>query len=594
VSVAASRHEPPRFVRWRLLALAQATLSLLLAGGQPAFAQAAGTARTTVTLVHIGDLHGHLMPRPNVRSDATGKTAGGLARMYTRIEEIRGRSPNTLLLNTGDTIQGSAEVLFTRGQAIVDVLDLFKIDNFAPGNWDFVYGPQRFLQLFGPTSGRWGTVSANVYFDGEPYAAQTGALAVAPYQVREIGGVKLGILGLTTRRGPQVVGRAVTKGFRFTSGEEEVPRYVKELRETHKVDAVILLSEQELANNIRMAETYPGIDVILSSDMHEVTRRPVVTKGGTVVAEEGQDGTRLGEIALHFEGKKLTGWDWTGHDIDESIRENATIAAKIAEVRRTFVSGPDFIKHKNPFNGLLLARPIDTIVGETAVALHRSNFSSEAMPAVIEGTSHNFLTDAFRTVSGADIGAIRGFRYGTHVVPGPIRMEDLYHFIAIGPMIAKGTIKGRQLKAQIENSVSGALSPAVKDWTGGWLFNFSGLTARIDPAAPKGTSASEIRIRRAGAADAADLDLDANYTYASYYYAADPTFINVVPATDIQVVKDEAGVPLDGVEVVVRYLASLPGKRADPGPARFTLVRPLPPPAFGNAEIQPLRGVTPK
>ena len=51
---------------------------------------------------------------------------------------------------------------------------------------------------------------------------------------------------------------------------------------------------------------------------------------------------------------------------------------------RSFVSGPAFVKHKNPFNGLLLTRPIDTIVGETAVALHRSNFSNEAMPAVIE------------------------------------------------------------------------------------------------------------------------------------------------------------------------------------------------------------------
>jgi hypothetical protein len=170
-------------------------------------------------------------------------------------------------------------------------------------------------------------------------------------------------------------------------------------------------------------------------------------------------------------------------------------------------------------------------------------------------------------------------------------MEDLYHFIAIGPMIAKGTVKGWQLKSQLESSVEGALSPAVSEWTGGWLFNFSGLTARIDPAAPKGKSASDLRIKRAGSREFAELDLDANYTYASYYYAADPTLINVLPATEIEVVRDETGTPLDGVDVVVRYLASLPGRRADPGPARLTLVRPLPPPAFGNSEIQPLRGV---
>jgi sulfur-oxidizing protein SoxB len=547
----------------------------------------------TITLIHMGDLHGHLVPCPNVRSDATGKTAGGLARMYTRIEEIRRRSQHSLLLNTGDTIQGSAEALFTRGQAIAEVVDEFKIDYFAPGNWDFVYGSERFLELFGGEKARWGAISANLYYDGAPFAGKNGALVIAPYQVRSIAGVKLGILGLTTDRGPQVVSQAVTKGFRFTSGDEEVPRYIKELREKHHVDAIILLSEQGLANNIRMAETYPGIDVILSSDMHEVTRQPIVTSTGTVIVEEGQDGTRLGEVVLRFESRKLAGWNWVGHDIDERIKENAPIATKVAEVRRSFVSGPAFLKHKNPFNGLLLTRPIDTVVGETAVALHRSNFSNEAMPAVIEGTSHDFLADAFREVTGADVGATRGFRFGTHVPPGPIRLEDLYHFIPIGPMIAKGTIKGRQLKNQIENSAEGTLSSVVKDWTGGWLFNYSGLTAKIDPTGSKGNRALEIRVRRSANAEYENLDPEADYTYASYYYAADPNLIGVVPAKEIQIYKDGDGTPLDGVEVVARYLATLPGKRANPGPARFTLVRPLPLPAFGSPEIQPLQGVAP-
>src|SRR5947207_2194726 len=76
-----------------------------------------------ITLIHMGDVHGHLMPRPSVRGETAGKTEGGLARMYTKINEIRTRHPErTLLLNTGDTLQGSAEALFTRGQAMVDVL----------------------------------------------------------------------------------------------------------------------------------------------------------------------------------------------------------------------------------------------------------------------------------------------------------------------------------------------------------------------------------------------------------------------------------------------------------------------------------------
>jgi S-sulfosulfanyl-L-cysteine sulfohydrolase len=83
-----------------------------------------------LTLIHMGDVHVHLTPRPTARGETMGKTEGGLARMYTKINEIRERRTRerTLLINTGDTIQGSAEALFTKGQALVDVLNRFGID----------------------------------------------------------------------------------------------------------------------------------------------------------------------------------------------------------------------------------------------------------------------------------------------------------------------------------------------------------------------------------------------------------------------------------------------------------------------------------
>ena len=545
-----------------------------------------------ITLIHMGDVHGHLVPRPNLRSDGTGRMEGGLARMYALIEDIRNRRKHTLLLNTGDTIQGSAEALFTRGQALVDVINEFRIDAFAPGNWEFVYGTDRFLELFAGDKPRapWGTIAANVYYEGEPYSAKTGQLVLPPFVVREIGGLRVGILGLTTRRGPQVVGTAVTKGFRFTNGDQEVPAYVRILREQLKVDVVVMLSEQELANNVRLAEANPGIDVVLSSDMHEVTREPIVAKTGTWILEEGQDGTRLGELTLSVRDGKVTDRKWTQHTIDDRIRANGRVAARIADVRKTFVSGPAFTRHVNPFNGTRLARPIDTVVGQTRIPLHRSNFSNEGMAAVIEGSSHDFLTDAFRQQAKADVGAIRGFRYGTHVAPGPIRMEDLYHFVAIGPLIARGTIRGQQVKNQIENAAEGSFSPQVQTWTGGWLFNFSGVTMDFDPYAARGARASNIKVRRQGSDAWEPLDLKAAYSYASYYFDRDPKLINVVPATDISVLKDEQGNPLDGVEVVVRYLQSLPDRTANPELNRIRVLKPLPKAQFGNPEVQPLRG----
>ena len=566
-----------------------------LVGAWLLWSSAASAGSGEITLIHMGDVHGHLVPRPNLRSDGSGRMEGGLARMYTLIEDIRKRRKHTLLLNTGDTIQGSAEALFTRGQALVDVVNEFRIDAFAPGNWEFVYGTDRFLELFAGDRPQapWNTIAANLYFDGEPYAPRTGQLVLPPFVVREVGGLRVGIFALTTRRGPQVVGTTVTKGFRFTSGDQEVPAYVRILREQLKVDVVVMLSEQELANNIRLVEATPGVDVVLSSDMHEITRQPIVARTGTLLVEEGQDGTMLGELTLTVRDGKVTDRQWTAHTVDDRARANARIAARIAEVRKTFVSGPSFTRHVNPLNGTRLARPIDTVVGSTRVPLHRSNFAHEGMPAVIEGSSHDFLTDAFRQQAKADIGAIRGFRYGTHVGPGPIRMEDLYHFVAIGPMIARGTIRGQQLKNQIENAAEGSFSPNVQTWSGGWLFNFSGVTMDFDPYAARNARASNIRVRRQGSDAWEPLDLKASYSYASYYYDRDPKLINVVPATDISVLRDEQGNPLDGVEVVVLYLQSLPGRTASPELNRIRLPRPLPMPQFGNPEVQPLRGAIP-
>ena len=405
--------------------------------------------------------------------------------------------------------------------------------------------------------------------------------------------MKIGILGFTTDRGPQVVGRGVTKGVRFTKGDAELKEFVTLLREKEKVALIIMMSELGLSNNIRLAEQTPGVDVILSSDMHEITREPVVTSTKTLIAEVGQDGQVIAELNLTVENGRLENWKWTLHPIDNRIKPNFAIAQLIDDIRKPFLSGADVARQVNPFNGTKLARSIDTVVGRTKVPLHRMNFTTSEPAAVIEGSSHVFLTDAFRNQAAADIAAIRGFRYGTVVRPGPIRLEDLYHFIPIGPLIAKGTIKGKQLKNQIENSIDGSLNPDVSKWTGGWLFNFSGVRVEIDPYATVGERAKNIQVidRRTNAWK--PLDPEADYTYASYYYARDPDLINTVPAQAISVVKDKDGGDLDAVEVVARYLAGLPNRTIAPKTGRLKLLRSLPTANFGSPEIQPWRGVIP-
>lgn len=552
-----------------------------------------------ITMIQMGDVHGHLVPRPNLRSDGNGDVEGGLARMYTRIEQIRKTNKNVLLFNTGDTIQGSAEALYTRGQAMIDVLDHFGIDGMANGNWDFLYGKARFLELFGvgtgngPSGTRYGAVAANVYHTG------TTDLLLPPYFVKVVDGVRIGVLGLSSERAINALGPFATNGISFTADGAELPGYIEKLKNEEKVDLIVLVSEFGLAKNVLLANRNPDIDIVWSSDMHEETPRAVIAESGALVSEAGQDGTQLAQLDFVFrrgnrgnnnQGTgKISRWKYTWHTITSDIRPNLKIAGMVASIRSRFVAGPRLTPHTNPLNGTVLTTPINKVVGETAISLYRGNFSNEPMPGVLEGSSSDFLADVFRDQAGADIGHFRGFRYGTHVRPGPIKLEDLYHYIAVGPQIAKTTITGKQLKNNIEASANGAFNIDLFVWTGGWLNAYGGVRMDIDPYQASGSRVSNIRVKRASTGEWEPLNPDATYTFAGYWYAQDPKVVGGISSTNpVTVVKGPNGETLDGTTVVSNYLRT---SIADPELNRVNLLVPLPAPVYGNPEIQPLLGV---
>lgn len=546
-----------------------------------------------VTFIHMGDLHGHLIPHPNVRSDGNGQSEGGLARIYTLIEDIRRAKPQqTLLVNTGDTLHGGAEALFTQGEAMIKVLNAFRIDAYAPGNWDYVYGANKFLEYFAsqPAKANWQPLISNLYYDNYPGAeTKTGQNVAPPYVIKTVNGLRVGIIGFTSDRGPQAGDPNITKGLKFTSGEAEYEKYAKLLRE-QKVDLVVAISELGLHGNLTLANRIPGVDVILSSDKHEITPKPVLSKNGTLIIEQGMDGQVVGELSVRVKNGRVVDKKYISHRITSQIKADPAIAALIQSVRRPYVAGPQFQPGivKNPFNNALLRYPIDTVIGQTKVPLYRSNFSDEAMPAVIEGSSHDFLTDAFRAMTGAQLGGITGFRYGTTVAQGPIKLEDIYHFMPIGPQIATGELTGAQIKKTLEGAPQGEQG-RVGEWINGWTAGYSGLTADFDPLASQGNRVSNIRV------NGQPMDPNASYTVAGFYYDLVPTLINRVPAKNISVLKDKDGSILDGTDVVKRYVESLPGRTVTPDKLklnRLRLTNPLPKSALGIREMQPLGSVT--
>ncbi len=629
-------------------------LSLAVAGAIPA-AQA-GDGK--VTLIHTGDIHGHLVPRPNVRSDSTGKMEGGVARMYTVIKQIRANAMQnkvntSLLINTGDTVQGSGEALFTRGQAMIDVINLFGIDVDAPGNWDFLYGPARFEETFKGANGNlplanWNALASNLYytsqFDDTAVCAVKGTDPVTgtvrpfkrvlpTYTIKQVGKVKVGILGFTTARAIAAIGPKVTAGYQFTDAKVELPCFINVLRNQEKVDLLVMISELELARDIKLIEANAGVDVVLNSDMHEKTVQPIVIHHAnapdTLLLEEGQDGTMVGELKLKVQYGKVSEWEWTPHVITSDISEDKTIKAKVATVRKPFLKGSFVTGQQVTVGGntTTLLRPVDEIVAYSQIDLHRSNFMNEDMAAVVEGSSHDLITDAMRWAGATDAAAIRGFRYGTHVPAGwPITMEDVYHYIPVAAKLGKSPKAcGFDLKFQAENSTAGVFHPDPTQWQGGWMFGYSNVSYDLDACggfAGDGTTERATNIKVGGVAiDPTDkynpttqscTVSPTSYSVAGYWYADDPTTINNCnPCRGrlIQLVKTDGttvdvnptALPnstdlLDITEAVVKYLreglggtvtaSNLPLHRITV--KRLPTINPYP-----FSVVQPLNGSTP-
>lgn len=516
-----------------------------------------------VTLIHMGDVHGHMVPRPNVRSDTTGRMEGGLARMYGKIKELRknatyNRINHSLLINTGDTLQGSGEALFSQGQVMIDVLNMFGIDAYTPGNWDYLYGPVRFEETVKGSATKaplanWHGLSSNLYytaqFDPAAVCGVTDASGnklkrvLPPYMIKQVGNVKVGILGMTTARAIAAIGPKVTAGFRFTDGTVEYPCYIDVLRNQEKVDMLVMISELEMSRDIKLAETYAGVDVILNSDMHERTTTPIVTSKGTRIVEEGQDGTVIGEITMKVYNGAITGFDWKSHTIGDWIDEDKTIAAKVVSVRKPYLRG-SFVSGKKVTvggNTTTLLRPVDEIIAFTQIPLHRSNFMNEDMPGVVEGSSHDLIVDAMRWGSKSSGAALRGFRYGTHIrAGGPITMEDIYHYIPVAAKLGRSpTACGFDMKMQVEQSTDGTFNPDPNKWTGGWMFAYSNASFDLDACAGylnDGATDRGSNIKVGGVlVDPLDkFDPVTNrcasgtpsFTVSGYWYADDPNTLN--------------------------------------------------------------------
>ena len=330
--------------------------SLALAAGVIAAPVMAGD--DMVTLIEMGDLHGTLVPHAAIMKNPDGSeyeaaSAGGLARLKTVVNGIRADNPEAVLLSTGDLTHGSAETMFTVGDAMMIPMNAFGIDVYTPGNWDFGYGGAVFrnrFTSFGPKptipgnirtmSGYIGcgdvpeiagltdeasgytcteideatapfptppgkgvikanftTVAANLYNAAPLPEFLHGKPVLPAYKILDRNGTKIAVIGITASIVPQQAD-AFNIGLRFTQGVDELPGLIETVKGLG-AELIVVQSELGLSQNIKIAQSFEDIDVMYSAHTHEVTL------GALLVHDDDVTRTTPGKSLSKGERKQL-------------------------------------------------------------------------------------------------------------------------------------------------------------------------------------------------------------------------------------------------------------------------------------------------
>jgi len=414
-----------------------------------------------ITLAYIADLHAQLEQHPELfwhEGKEEIAVAGGVARIARAMELLRKERPGSVLfMDAGDTFQGSAPANWSKGAVMVPAMNALGLDLAIPGNWEVVYGAAALRK--NTAALHYPTVAANIL------DADTGKPMFPLYVIRNVNGVRVGVIGFTDPDVPRRQPPSYSKGLRF-EGEEVLQPLIDQLRP--KVDVLVLLTHIGLPKSVFMAERLKGVDVLLSGDTHERTYEPIV-RGNTWIVEPGSFGSFLGRLDLTVAHGRVTDRKWQLIELradrfDEDPHVKQIVEAGLAPYRER----------------------IDKIIGQTEVPLMRYEVAETSLDMV--------LTDALREAGGTQIALSNGFRFSGPIVPGPIRESDLWNAYPIVGMVKVGKVTGKQLREFWERETEHVYASDPSQLFGGWLPRPSGMTVKFAAHAPSGHRVKEIRV----------------------------------------------------------------------------------------------------
>ncbi len=363
-----------------------------------------------------------------------GKMGGAeyIASVIKHIVEERGRD-KVLVMDGGDTWTTTAIGTFTEGKAVVDWMNYVGYDLFV-AHWDFTFGKDIFLKRIEELEkGGCEFISHNIVDE------LWGELVFKPYTIKEVGGVKLGIIGSSFPFTPLANPRQFVEGWSFGIREDQLQQFVNELREKHKVDAVIFLTHNGLPLDLKIAEVVKGIDVIISGHTHDVTPQ-AVRVGKTLVLIAGSHGKFVGRLDLDIKNGRIRDFRFKLYPVASNLIPPDREARKVVEKYRKEVAK----KYK-----------LDEEIGTAEVMLYkRDTFFS---------TWDWLVGEAINDFFGGDLDVVTspGYRWGTTVLPGQkITRNHVYDYTAITyPNVYVLKRKGKDLLTIWEDVADNVFNP---------------------------------------------------------------------------------------------------------------------------------------
>ena len=404
---------------------------------------------------------------------------GGYAHIKTLADRLRSEfgHEKTLLLDSGDTWQGSGTALWTRGADMVEVCNLLGVDVMT-GHWEFTYLQDEVRKNLAAFHGDFVAqnvkVKEDALFSGaKAYDEQTGH-AFRPYVIRSLGSHRVAVIGQAFPYTPIANPARFIPDWTFGINSADLQALVDMIRSKEKPDAVVLISHNGMDVDIKLASIVTGIDVIFGGHTHDAVPQPYEVRnpgGMTLVTNAGSNGKFLGVLDLRLAHGKMSGYRYRLLPVfSRELPAHPGMQALIERIRAPYLKQ---LQEPLAVTGSLLYR--------------RGNF---------DGPFDQLICDALRQRNEAQIALSPGFRWGTTILPGQtITMEQVLEQTSMTyPETYVRDMTGQDIKAVLEDVADNLFNPDPFYQQGGDMVRVGGMHYRIDTEAGFGRRIDEMRL----------------------------------------------------------------------------------------------------